>query len=48
MHKAFQALGDNAPALEADLRALLERMNAADDGTLVVPSDYVEVVIRRA
>jgi hypothetical protein len=26
---------------------VLERRNAARDGTLVVPSDYVEVVIRR-
>lgn len=46
-HKAFEALGDRAGALEADLRALLDRHNTAGDGTLVVPSDYVEVVIRR-
>lgn len=47
-HKAFQALGPKAPALEADLMALLRSMNTARDGTLVVPSDYVEVVIRKA
>jgi SAM-dependent methyltransferase len=48
VHKAFLAAGDGAAALEADMRGLLEGMNAARDGTLVVPSDYVEVVIRRA
>jgi len=47
VHKAFQALGERAPAFEAELRALLETRNAAEDGTLVVPSDYVEVVIVR-
>ena len=47
-HKAFQALGPKSGALEADLRALLDAMNVASDGTLVVPSDYVEVVIRKA
>ena len=47
VHKAFAALGDAGTALEADLRAVLERRNVARDGTLVLPSDYVEVVIRR-
>jgi SAM-dependent methyltransferase len=47
VHKAFAALGEGGAALEADLRAVLERRNVAGDGTLVVPSDYVEVVIRR-
>lgn len=48
MHKAFLALGDKAPALEADIRALIARLNTATDGTLEVPSDYVEAVIRKA
>lgn len=48
MHKAFLALGEKGDALDADLRALLARFNVADDGTLVVPSEYVEVVIRKA
>jgi len=47
-HKAFEALGDRGGALEADLKALLDASNKATDGTLVVPSDYVEVVIRKA
>lgn len=48
IHKAFLALGDAGTALDADLRALLGRFNVATDGTLVVPSEYVEVVIRKA
>jgi hypothetical protein len=47
MHKAYLALGDNAASLDVDLRALLDRTNVAADGTLVVPADYVEVVIRK-
>ena len=47
-HKAFQALGEKGGALEADMKALLDRLNTARDGTLVVPSDYVEVVVRKA
>ena len=46
VHKALAAL--DAPrraALEADLRALLDSFNKASDGTLVVPSDYLEVVV---
>ena len=37
-----------APAFEADLLALIAEHNRATDGTMVVPSDYVEVVIRKA
>ncbi len=48
VHKAFQALGDGSPALEADMKALIERFNTATDGTMVVPSEYAEVVIRKA
>jgi SAM-dependent methyltransferase len=45
-HKAFAAL--DAPgqtALEADITALLERMNIAGTSSLVVPSEYLEVVV---
>ncbi len=34
-------------ALEADLYALIDELNAADDGTLVIPSEYLEVVITK-
>jgi hypothetical protein len=47
-HKAFQALGEKAAGLEADIHAVLASLNAARDGSLVVPSEYVEVVIRKA
>ena len=30
------------------MKALLDRLNTARDSTLVVPSDYVEVVVRKA
>jgi ubiquinone/menaquinone biosynthesis C-methylase UbiE len=46
--KAFAAL--DAPAreeLERDLNALIERFNRSGDGTMVVPSEYLEVVITR-
>jgi ubiquinone/menaquinone biosynthesis C-methylase UbiE len=44
--KAFAAIDPPArQALEADLFALLAEFNVAKDGTLVVPSDYLEVVI---
>ncbi|MCD6707228.1 MAG: methyltransferase domain-containing protein [Thiobacillus sp.] len=47
MHKAFGALGTEMQAsLAADLIALAERFNRATDGTLVAPSEYIEVVIR--
>lgn len=48
VHKAFEALGERAPAFEADLLALIAAHNRATDGTMVVPADYVEVVIRKA
>jgi len=44
--KAFAALDPKIQvALEADLYALLDECNTAKDGTLVVPSEYLEVVI---
>jgi SAM-dependent methyltransferase len=48
VHKAFQALGAEAPAFEADLLALIDDMNIATDGTMVVPGNYVEVIVRKA
>jgi len=49
IHRAFQALPARArPALEHDLLVLLGEMNAAGDGTLAVPSAYLEAVIVRA
>jgi SAM-dependent methyltransferase len=48
MHKAFAALpADGANALERDLTELLNRMNRAGSASLVVPSEYLEVVVTR-
>ncbi len=48
MNKAFGALDAAGQAsLEADLMALMASMNKADDGTLVVPGEYLEVVITK-
>ena len=48
VHKAFAAIEPAArDALEADLYALLDTVNVAEDGTLVAPSEYLEVVITR-
>jgi ubiquinone/menaquinone biosynthesis C-methylase UbiE len=46
--KAFAAIDDKASvALEQDLFYLLDKLNIAGDGTLVVPSQYLEVVITK-
>lgn len=46
--KAFAAIDAQAQqALESDLLALIERFNRAGDGSMVVPSEYLEVVIDR-
>jgi len=46
--KAFAALdSDGRKALEADIRALLDTFNDATDGTLVAPSEYLEVVVTK-
>lgn len=46
--KAFAALDDNGQAaLKRDLMALLGEFNHADDGTIVVHSEYLEAVITR-
>ncbi|MDB5928758.1 MAG: Methyltransferase type 11 [Polaromonas sp.] len=48
VHKAFAALPlDKATALENDLTELMTRLNRGGAGSLVVPSDYLEVVITR-
>jgi SAM-dependent methyltransferase len=48
IHKAFAALPpDGAKALEDDLAELLNRLNRAGDRSMVVPSEYLEVVITR-
>ena len=44
--KAFETVGDTGRAsLEADLLELIARFNRAEDGTMVVPSEYLEAVI---
>lgn len=46
LNKAFAALdSEGQAALEGDLLALIAEFNTADDGTMVVPSDYVEVIV---
>jgi SAM-dependent methyltransferase len=45
-HRAFAALPAAAQArLEADLTELLQRLNVAGPGSLVVPGEYLEVII---
>ena len=49
VHKAFAALPpDKATLLENDLAELLNRLNTAGPSSLVVPSEYLEIVITRA
>lgn len=46
--KTFAALDPyRQAALQRDLVALIDRFNRADDGTMVVPSEYLEVVVTR-
>jgi len=46
--KAFAALdAAKGESLHNDLHALIVRMNRADDGTMVVPSEYLEVVVTK-
>ncbi|MCG3183583.1 MAG: hypothetical protein ICCCNLDF_01688 [Planctomycetes bacterium] len=46
--KAFAALGpDKGPALEAELHALLTEWNRSGDDSLVVPAEYVEVLVTK-
>ena len=46
--KAFAALEPAAQAaLQRDLLALIDRFNRSGDGSMVVPSEYLEIVIER-
>ena len=48
VHKAFASLPEPQQAvLETDFLALAERFNRATDGTLVIPGDYLEVVVTK-
>jgi ubiquinone/menaquinone biosynthesis C-methylase UbiE len=48
VHKAFAALpADKATALELDMTNLLNSMNRAGADSLVIPSEYLEVLITR-
>ena len=49
VHKAFASLpGDKASALERDMTELLGELNLGGSGSLIVPSEYLEIVITRA
>ena len=49
VHKAFLALDEaQRPQLETDILSLIERFNTAKDGSMAVPSAYLEVVITKA
>jgi SAM-dependent methyltransferase len=49
MHKAFAALDPQArTALEHDIVALLDAFNTAGSASLVVPGEYLEIVITRS
>ena len=49
MLKAFAALDDGKRrSLSDDLHALIGRLNRAEDGTMVVPGEYLETVIVRS
>lgn len=47
-HKAFGALdAAGALSLERSITTLLEELNVAKDGSLVVPSEYLEIVVTK-
>ena len=47
-HKAFAALdAQGQQALEDDITALLQQMNTAGAASLVVPAEYLEVVVNK-
>jgi hypothetical protein len=48
VHKAFASLtADAGAALESDLTDLLNRLNKAGTQSLIVPSEYLEIVATR-
>ena len=47
-YKAFGAIDRAAQQkLQADILALIDKFNVAKDGTLVIPSEYLEIVITK-
>jgi hypothetical protein len=47
--KTFAALEPaKQAALESDLRALIAQFNRSGDSTMIVPSEYLEIVITRS
>lgn len=49
MLKAFAALDADAQAvLASDLMALIAQFNRSGDGTMLVPSAYLEIVVTRS
>jgi len=47
-HKAFAALDSSGQkALAADITALLERLNIGGSDSLIVPGEYLEVVVTK-
>jgi ubiquinone/menaquinone biosynthesis C-methylase UbiE len=48
VHKAFAALpAERHASLERDLLTLIDEFNVSGDGTMVVPAEYLEVVVQR-
>ena len=48
MVRAFAAIDAEArKALLGDLHALIDEFNVAEDGTAVMPGDYLEVVVTK-
>lgn len=47
VHKAFAALGDDSAPLEKDMLELLRSFNSKGEDTLVIPGEYLEVVVLR-
>ena len=48
VRKAFAAIDTNSQqALEAEIIGLIERFNTAEDGTAVIRSEYLEIVISK-
>jgi len=46
--KTFAALQPaSQAALESDLKALMDQFNRSGDGSVVIPSEYLEIVITR-
>lgn len=48
VHKAFAAIDPSTrEALERDLHALIGQFNVAEDGTLVIPGEYLQAVVTK-